>query len=319
MGRENSIPGDTEGRHADAGGRPRQGDGRRRPRGVRAILRSLRGARVSPGAAHRGRSRGGRRGAARRLLGGMARRRRLRPGARHGGGMDSHARADVRHRPPARRARRGGASWRRPREPRTLRDPGRGLRGRRAGGRRARGADRRSWPTWAAATAVVAAAAAGFTGTWVAVRYEARLGQMARETAAVKEHLARNEASLRDQVTLYRGAVELLRDPATRVVDLRAQGPAPAASGRMIWNDVGGGHLFVAGLAPTPPGKTYALWTIVGGTPRPAGLFDVDAAGRGTLRIAPASTGAAARVFVVTVEPEGGVPAPTGPIVLASK
>ena len=151
------------------------------------------------------------------------------------------------------------------------------------------------------------------------MRYEARLGQMARETAAVKERLARNEASLREQAALYRGAVELLRDPATRVVDLRAQGPAPAAGGRMIWNDVGGGHLFVAGLPPTPAGKTYALWTIVAGTPRLAGLFGVDAGGRGILRIAPASTGAAARVFVVTVEPEGGVPTPTGPIVLASK
>src|SRR5207302_2481243 len=103
---------------------------------------------------------------------------------------------------------------------------------------RARGADRRSWLTWAAATAVVAAATAGFTGTWVAVRYEARLGQMARETATVKERLARNEASLRDQVALYRGAVELLHDPATRVVDLRAQGPAPAARGRLISNDL---------------------------------------------------------------------------------
>jgi anti-sigma-K factor RskA len=75
----------------------------------------------------------------------------------------------------------------------------------------------------------------------------------------------------------------------------------------------------VAGLPPAPAGKTYALWTIVGGTPRPAGLFGVDAAGRGTHRIAPVSTGAPARVFAVTVEPEGGVPAPTGPIVLASK
>jgi hypothetical protein len=184
---------------------------------------------------------------------------------------------------------------------------------------RARGADRRSWLTWAAATAVVAAAAAGFAGTWVAVRYEARLGQMARETAAVKERLARNEASLREQVAFYRGAVELLRDPATRVVDLWAQGSAAGASGRMIWNDAGGGHLFVAGLPPTPAGKTYALWTIVGGTPRPAGLFGVDADGRGTHRIAPASTGAPARVFAVTVEPEGGVPAPTGPLVLTSK
>jgi len=184
---------------------------------------------------------------------------------------------------------------------------------------RARGADRRSWLTWAAATAVVAAAAAGFTGTWVAVRYEARLGQMARETAAVKEHLARNEASLRDQVTLYRGAVELLRDPATRVVDLGGRRPTAAASGRMIWNDAGGGYLFVAGLPPTPAGKTYAVWAIVGGTPRPAGSFGVDAAGRGTLRVAPASRGPPARPFPVPLEPDGGVPAPTGPIVLASK
>jgi len=184
---------------------------------------------------------------------------------------------------------------------------------------RARGADRRSWLTWAAATAVVAAAAAGFTGTWVAVRYEARLGQMARETAAVKERLARNEASLREQVALYRGAVELLRDPATRVVELRGQGPAAGASGRMIWNDAGGGHLFVAGLPPAPAGTTYELWTIAGQTPRPAGLFGVDAAGRGAHRVPPGAAGGAVQVFAVTLEPEGGAPAPTGPIVLASK
>src|SRR5262245_62482079 len=41
------------------------------------------------------------------------------------------------------------------------------------------------WLRWVAATAVAAGAAAMFAGTWVAVRYEARLGQMARETAAV--------------------------------------------------------------------------------------------------------------------------------------
>jgi len=183
--------------------------------------------------------------------------------------------------------------------------------------RRVGGAGRRSWLRWAAATAVVAAAAAGFAATWVAVRYEARLGQMARETAAVRERLARNEAALQEQVAFYRGAVELLRDPTTRVVDLRGQGAAASASGRMIWNDAGGGHLFVAGLLPAPAGKTYALWAIAGGTPRAAGLFGVDASGRGAHRIAPGST--AVQVFAVTLEPEGGTPAPTGPIVLASK
>lgn len=182
---------------------------------------------------------------------------------------------------------------------------------------RARASGRRGWLAWAAATAVAAGAAAAFTGAYVAVRYEARLGLMARETTAVKERLARNEAALREQVALYRGAVELLRDPATRVVELRGQGPSPAASGRMIWNDAGGGHLFVTGLPPAPAGKTYELWTIAGKTPRPAGLFAVDAGGRGAHRVEAAA--GPAQVFAVTLEPEGGTPAPTGPIVLVSK
>src|SRR2546422_221553 len=72
---------------------------------------------------------------------------------------------------------------------------------------RTRGAGRRAWLTWAAATAVVAAVAAGFTATWVAVRYEARLGQKARETAAVKERLPPNEAALQGAGARYRGGV----------------------------------------------------------------------------------------------------------------
>jgi len=176
----------------------------------------------------------------------------------------------------------------------------------------------RAWLRWAAATVVAAGAAAVFAGTWVAVRYEARLGQMARETAAVKERVARNDAALREELALYRGAVELLRDPTTRVVDLRGRDGAAAASGRMIWNAAGGGHLLVTGLPPAPAGKTYALWAIAGDTPRPLGLFGVDASGRGGHRIAPESARDAVQVFAVTLEPEGGTPAPTGPILLTS-
>ena len=176
----------------------------------------------------------------------------------------------------------------------------------------------RAWLRWAAATLVAAGAAAVFAGTWVAVRYEARLGQMARETAAVKERVARNDAALRDELALYRGAVELLRDPTTRVVDLRGRDGAAAARGRMIWNAAGGGHLLVTGLSPAPAGKTYALWAIARGTPRPVGLFAVDANGRGGHRVAVDTARDAVQGFVVTLEPEGGAPAPTGPIVLTS-
>ena len=174
----------------------------------------------------------------------------------------------------------------------------------------------RAWLRWAAVTAVAAGAAGVFAGTWVAVRYEARLGQMARETAAVKERVARNEAALREQLALYSGAIELLRDPATRVVELRGKDGASTATARMLWNERAGGHLIVAGLPAAPPGKTYELWTIAAAAPKPAGVFAVDRQGSAVHRVAPES---GVSVFAVTLEPEGGTTAPTGPMVLASK
>jgi len=165
---------------------------------------------------------------------------------------------------------------------------------------------RPAWVPWALATAAAVVAGAAFTGAFVAIRYEARLGQMAREVSAAREQLRREAAAL-----------ELLRDPATRVVALRGAGPQPEAAGRVIWHDRAGGELFVANLSPAPRGKAYELWTIAGGRPRPAALFEVDASGKGSARIEP--TGGGVDVFAVTLEPERGVPAPTGPIVLASK
>jgi anti-sigma-K factor RskA len=191
--------------------------------------------------------------------------------------------------------------------------------------RRVAAADRRpvptrsraSWVPWAAATAAVAVVTAMLTGGLVASRYEARLGLMARETAAVRERLQRDEAALREQMALYRGVVELLRDPATRVVDLQGTGPSLEATGRMIWHEQTGGQLFVANLPPAPAGKAYELWTLGGPAPQPAGLFQVDASGRATHRVKPVA--GPTPKFAVSLEPEAGVPAPTGPIVLASR
>src|SRR5881396_3563061 len=138
---------------------------------------------------------------------------------------------------------------------------------------------------WIVGTAAAAIVAAALTGAFVAGRYEGELGQMARELAATRQRLQR-------EVALYRSAADLLRDPTT------------------------GGQLVVANLPPATPGKAYELWTIGEGAPRPAGVFRVDALGRATHRVEPVEGGV--RVFAVTLEPERGVPAPTGPTVLAS-
>ena len=173
----------------------------------------------------------------------------------------------------------------------------------------------RHWVPRAAAIAagmlITAALGAGF----MSAHYEARLGSMARETAAVRERLAVQEEAMRAQVRGYAAVVDLLRDPATQIVTLRGTGPNPEALGRVVWHEATGGHVFVANLPAPPPGKTYELWTIAGGTPRPAGTFGTDASGKGTHAVAPAGK---VDVFAVTLEPAGGVPAPTGPIVLAS-
>jgi anti-sigma-K factor RskA len=172
---------------------------------------------------------------------------------------------------------------------------------------------------WAVATLAAMIAGAAFTGTFVASRYEGRLGQMAREAAALRERVQRDEAALREQIAVYQGAVDLLRDPATQVVTLHGLGPSPEATGRVVWNPTSGGHVFVANLPAAPAGSAYEMWTIGEGAPQPAGLFKVDAAGRGTHRIAAVEDGKPVKVFAVTLEPEAGVSAPTGPMVLASK
>jgi anti-sigma-K factor RskA len=173
---------------------------------------------------------------------------------------------------------------------------------------------------WLGATAVVASLLAAFTATVVAGRYEARLGRVARETAAIRAQLRADQAALATELSAYREVVDLLRDPATRVVTLAPQDATSQAVGRVVWSETKGGRLFVANLVPPPSGKAYEVWTIgEGAPPKPAGLLTVAPEGTANQRIEPPSAGATVKVFAVSLEPAGGVPAPTGPIVLASK
>jgi len=168
--------------------------------------------------------------------------------------------------------------------------------------------------------AVVAAAAmvvGGFlSGMFVAARYEAELGRVARETSRLREDLARQEAALQARVTAYQAVVDLLRDPSTRVIALKGAGPSPTAEGRIVWHETAGGQVLITKLPPAPAGKAYEMWTIAGGQPTAAGVFQVDASGQAIHRVPPGV--GPVDVFAVTLEPESGVPAPTGPIVLAS-
>jgi anti-sigma-K factor RskA len=163
----------------------------------------------------------------------------------------------------------------------------------------------RRWLAWAAAAAAVVIGGLG-SSLVLTSRYETRLAELTSEVARLRAE--RVQAQL---------VSDLLGDPATRLVTLQGAQPGSQAVAGVIWNEAAGGFLMVARLLPAQPGKTYELWTFSGGRPSPAGVFDVDASGTATHRIAP--TGGQVEGFAVTLEPAGGVSAPTGPIVLAAR
>ena len=141
---------------------------------------------------------------------------------------------------------------------------------------------------------------------------------MAREMSRLRQESSREELALRTELAGSRAAVELLRAPATKIVELHGAGLGKAASGRILWNERAGGHLVVANLPAPAAGQAYELWILGGAAPKPAGVFTVDASGSASQKLE-ASAETPVKAFAITIEPEAGVPAPTGPVVLASR
>jgi anti-sigma-K factor RskA len=168
---------------------------------------------------------------------------------------------------------------------------------------------RRSIWTVAMVGAIAAGIAAIAVGLAVSNLYDRRIDELAQQQARLRQDLARQQE-----------LVTILQDPATQVVALAGLPPAPAAKGRMLWHAKAGGLLVAQGLPAAPEGKAYELWAIAGkGAPVPAGVFTVDARGVASVRVPPMPGGGDPDTFAVTLEPAGGVPAPTGSMYLVGK
>jgi hypothetical protein len=128
---------------------------------------------------------------------------------------------------------------------------------------------------------------------------------------------AQNEMTgQREQLASARAVDELLASPAVRVAELSGKKPAPQAHAMLAYDRATGRAVVMAtGLPPCPEGHAYQLWLIDDDKPLPGGTFKADAQARARLsdRLPP---GHAAPTFAVTLEREGGVPAPEGDIFL---
>ena len=164
------------------------------------------------------------------------------------------------------------------------------------------------WPV-VLSGAMAAGLAAVVVGWTVSATYEKRLDTLARDADQLKAELRSQQA-----------VIAILRDPATQVVALSGLPPAPAARARMMWHPQAGGVFVATGLPAPPEGKAYQLWAIAGSNaPVSAGVFSVNASGTGSLSVRPLPGVAAVNAFAVTLEPAGGLPAPSGEMYLLGK
>ncbi|MFQ5553437.1 MAG: anti-sigma factor domain-containing protein [Candidatus Methylomirabilales bacterium] len=156
---------------------------------------------------------------------------------------------------------------------------------------------------WAAGVALVLFA--GFLG-WQLVEYRTELAERRAE-------LERLTAILGVQQEL----IESLRSPGVRVVNLGGLERRPQAVGRIFWHIEPNTWEFRAyNLPPAPPGKIYQLWFITKKAKISAGIFQTDQRGEGLLRVKVPKELKEITAAAVTLEPEDGVPQPTGEIYL---
>lgn len=131
----------------------------------------------------------------------------------------------------------------------------------------------------------------------------------------VREERDRAVAELREREQVLAG----LAAPSTRVIELAAGSPR-APHGRMFWNPATDRWiLFAYDLPPAAQGRVYQLWLVTSGEPVSAGTFAPGADGRARVQAEYDLPPERLRAIAVTEEPAGGVPAPTGPVVIVGE
>jgi anti-sigma-K factor RskA len=179
--------------------------------------------------------------------------------------------------------------------------------------------------------AAVSPARSSWSGSWLAAAasvalavalggYAAQLrGRVTGLESQLRDATLRAEASDRQVAEVRRTAfdaqsqVAVLAAPDMARIDLAGQPAAPSASARAFWSRSRGLVFTASNLPAPPPGRAYQLWVLTKQpAPISAGMLRLDASGRVNVTIPTPPDIPTPVAMAVTLEPEGGVPAPTG-------
>ena len=170
-------------------------------------------------------------------------------------------------------------------------------------------------PYWLAAAAAIAAIAVGIH----AVNLRSRVERLEDELIVAREEasgLRQDLAAARARGAIAQRVTHVLAASDVKRVDLAGQKAAPSALGRAFWSP-SKGLIVAADLPAAPQDRVYQLWVVKDTGPVSAGLL-TDTAGALTV-LSEAIDPRGAQALAVTLEPAGGVPAPTGQMYLVGK
>jgi hypothetical protein len=158
------------------------------------------------------------------------------------------------------------------------------------------------------------------------------LQQRTNEAAEAKEQLAQREVELEEtrvQLSQRSGGrpvgtpqdelATLLRIPNVKAISLTGSDMAKRAAGFLLYDPrTQNAWLYSVNLPESPTGTTYQLWAIYD-KPVSIGTFQMDRGDTTHLLMKKMPTFTDAKTFAVSLEPSGGRPQPTGPMILLSR
>ncbi len=136
--------------------------------------------------------------------------------------------------------------------------------------------------------------------------------------------IAKIEKMLREQrkeINSQKQEIAWLRDPSVQLAMLVGLQQDANARAKIVWNpNASKGVFYVNSLPPLPAEKSYQLWVIGAQGPVSAGVFDTSQQGSAVVTISKIDSPVPDVLqFAVTIEPRGGLPKPSGSIVMAGK
>ena len=169
---------------------------------------------------------------------------------------------------------------------------------------------------WLAATLLIAAVGLGGRHVAGLNRQIDRLRATAATATGLLERLDVELGTARTAVAEREAVLALVTGADVQRLDLAGQPLAPRASARVLWNDAAEMVFIATGLPSLPAGDVYQLWFVLPDAPVSAALLEPDDDGDATVTLEVPAIVTLPAVMAMTVEPAGGVEAPTGDLYL---